>query len=93
MATTQPDAMHEDFKKIPGFTFRFNFLFVGLINAFMAVDRYRNGRPSNRHVARHEEQVTHADGSTFKVIVMSPVERQGPIPALIYYHGGAFALG
>jgi acetyl esterase len=92
MATTQPDAMHDDFKKIPGFTLRFNFLFVGLINAFMAFDRYRNGGPSNPHVARHEEQITNADGSTFKVIVMSPVERQGPIPALIYYHGGAFAL-
>jgi hypothetical protein len=84
MATKQPqpDAMHDDFKKIPGFTFRDNRLLVGAINAFMAFDRYRNGKPSNPQVSRSEQQVKSADGSSFKVILMSPVGQQGPLPAL-----------
>jgi len=92
MPTTQPDGMHEEFKKVLAGTLRFNFLDLGFMNTVMAIDRFRNGAPANPQVVRRRETIRQPDGRRFKVIIMSPAERRAAIPALIYYHGGAFAV-
>ena len=92
MAKKTAYQMHEDYKKLPSFDFRFNKLLVGAVNGLMALDRYRTGRSADPRISRRKEQIQNPDGSAFNVIIMSSDNQQDNSPALIYYHGGAFAL-
>jgi len=84
--------MHDDFKKIPLFTFRFNRPLVGLINAYLAWDRFRKKSSRDPLVERRDARIHHLGGSSFEVTIMRPPGGRKPSPALLYYHGGAFAL-
>ncbi len=92
MAKKSDYPLHEDYKKLPAFTLRFNPVLIGLLNAFLAFDRFRQRRSANPRIDRQEERIQQPDGSSFKVIVMRPKGLQESMPALLYYHGGAFAL-
>jgi acetyl esterase/lipase len=82
--------IHPDFARIPVITLKFSALIIGLINLFMKVQRWLSKRSFALNIQKHN--VTSADGNRFKVIVMTPHNLQKPAPALLYFHGGAFAL-
>jgi acetyl esterase len=82
--------IHPDFARFPVFTFKFSPMITGLANAVMRVQRALTKRTFDLAVGRHT--VESADGSRFDVITMTPHALQRPAPALLYYHGGAFAL-
>jgi len=86
----KPYDIHPDFAKFPSVTLKFSPLLIWLINTFMKVQRFFAKRSFDLGIARHT--LTSADGSRFKVITMTPHGLQKPAPALLYYHGGAFAL-
>lgn len=83
-------AIHPDFARFPVFTFRFSPMITGLINSVMRMQRFLTKRSFNLTVGRHT--VASTDGSRFEVITMTPHGLARPGPALLYYHGGAFAL-
>ena len=82
--------IHPDFAKFLVITLKFSPLIIGLINSFMKLQRALTKRSYALDVQKHE--IASADGSRFYVIVMTPAHLQKPAPALIIYHGGAFAL-
>lgn len=82
--------IHPDFSRFPVITFNFNALLMSLINGFMALQRALAKRKFALDVRHH--LVESSDGSRFKVLVMTPHGLQQPAPALLYYHGGAFAM-
>lgn len=82
--------IHPDFARFPVITFNFSPLIIGPINMLGRVVRFFAKRSFNLAVARHT--VASADGTRFDVIVMTPRGLQRPAPALVYYHGGAFAM-
>jgi acetyl esterase len=92
MASTPTHALHKDYRRIPSMDLRFNRVLLGLINCFLACDRFFAKRRADARVSRREEIVSNADGSSFKVIVMHPETAQPTAPALVYYPGGGFAL-
>lgn len=83
-------AIHPDFARFPVFTFKFTPLITGLINAVMRLQCFIGKRSFKLAIAKHS--LTSADGSRFEVITMTPHGLARPAPALLYYHGGAFAL-
>lgn len=82
--------IHPDFSRFPVITFNFSPLVIGLINGVMSVQRFFSRGSLELDVTRHK--VTSIDGSRFEVITMTPPGLQRPAPALVYYHGGAFAM-
>lgn len=86
----KPYDIHTDFAKFPVVTLKFSPLILWLLNSLMKVQRYFTKRSYNLGVARHT--LTSTDGEPFKIIVMTPHGLEKPGPALLYYHGGAFAL-
>ncbi|MEZ5571820.1 MAG: alpha/beta hydrolase [Halioglobus sp.] len=82
--------IHPDFAKFPTITLRFNALLMALINTLMRLMTFFTKRSFDLTVSRHK--VSSADGSAFPVITMTPQDLQQPAPALVYYHGGAFAM-
>ena len=92
MASKTQYAMHEDYKKIPSFNFPFNRLAVGLVNGFLAWDRYRSKSSADARVERREQEIATRDGDSFKLIIMRPKGLTDSCPAVLYYHGGAFAF-
>ena len=83
-------AIHPDFEQLPVFNMRFNGLIVGLLNMLMRLTRWLSrgipGAPWERHV------VTRPDGTRLNLLVFRPQDGGGRRPALLYYHGGGFAL-
>lgn len=82
--------IHPDFARIPSITFRFSAPIMGLINASMKVQRKFAKRKFALDINR--QAIASTDGSRFDVIVMTPHNLHKPAPALLYYHGGAFAM-
>ena len=82
--------VHPDFAKIPVITFRFNPLLMAAIGALTRALTFLTKRSYDLDITRHK--VTSDDGSVFPVIIMTPHGLQKPAPALVYYHGGAFAM-
>lgn len=82
--------IHPDFARFPAITFRFSPFIMGLINTVMRAQRLFSRRSYNLTVATHT--IASADGDRFDVITMTPHHLQSPAPALLYYHGGAFAM-
>jgi len=82
--------IHPDFAKYPVINFKFNALLTGLLNAISKVLRFFSKRSPEIVVENHF--IRRADGSRLKVFTMSPRGLGKSAPALVYYHGGAFAL-
>jgi acetyl esterase len=83
-------AIHPDFAKVPVFTFRFNALLMNALNALGRTLTFLTKRSYN--LATSRQKISSADGSLFPIITMTPHGLQRPAPALVYYHGGAFAM-
>jgi acetyl esterase len=82
--------IHPDFARFPVLSFKFNAMLLWFINAlskFMCFFAWRSLKLEidNHHIAR-------SDGSRLKVATMTPYGLAKPAPALIYYHGGGFAI-
>jgi acetyl esterase/lipase len=82
--------IHPDFARIPSITFRFSAPIMWLINLSMTLQRKFAKRKFALDINR--QAIASTDGSRFEVIVMTPHNLQKPAPALLYYHGGAFAM-
>lgn len=82
--------IHPDFAKFPVLTFRFSPLLLWLINALSKIQRSFARRALELLVEEHF--IARADGSRLKVFTMTPHGLAKPAPALVYYHGGAFAM-
>jgi acetyl esterase/lipase len=82
--------IHPDFEKFPVLNLKFSPLIIGLINLFMRIQRFFAKRSFNLIIDKHH--ISHADGHNVKVITMTPHGLEKPAPALIYYHGGGFAM-
>lgn len=82
--------IHPDFAKIPSITFRFSAPIMWLINSLMKMQR----KFARRELALDCKTLAlaSADGGHFDVLVMTPHNLDKPAPALLYYHGGAFAM-
>lgn len=83
-------AIHPDFAKVPVFNFRFHPLLMSSLNTLTRALTFVTKRSYSLSVAKRE--IRSADGSRFPVLVMTPHDLQRPAPALLYYHGGAFAM-
>lgn len=83
-------SVHPDFAKLPALTLAFDPVSTAAINTVIACMRLYQTPFFSRNATRHT--ITSIDGSTFKVFVFAPPNPQAKTPALIYYHGGAFAL-
>tara|TARA_R110002111_G_scaffold5217_4_gene26309 strand:- start:23 stop:976 length:954 start_codon:yes stop_codon:yes gene_type:complete len=82
--------IHPDFARFPVFSFRFNSIIVALLNLAVRTTRWLAKRSFSLDTQHHT--LVSADGDNFNVIVMTPHGLQSPAPALLYYHGGAFAM-
>ena len=82
--------IHPDYQKLPRVTFSFKGWIVALLNLIMAFTRLFGRRKSN--LTMHKESIRRSDGSALRIIRMVPPEQSTPMPCLLYYHGGGFAL-
>ena len=89
---TDTSNMHEDYKKVPSFNLPFNAVAVWLLNLFLKFDQWRRCRRPGPGVEVVSEMIGTKDGARIKALVMRPAEASGPLPVVLYYHGGAFAL-
>lgn len=92
MANLQKYPVHPDYAKIPSMPFPFGRLSTALINAWVEFDAQRQMRKVPAQVAKH--WVASADRHYFPVYEFRP-ENTHPeevLPAVVYYHGGAFVL-
>ncbi len=83
--------IHPDFARFPVFTFNFSAPVVWLFNLLIKITRWLGKRSFSLLTTTHS--LVGADGSRFNVIVMTPHGLTDSAPALVYYHGGGFALG
>ncbi len=92
MAKKNKYAVHPDFSHYPAFPFPFNPLLLGLLNQFLHLDTFFRQRKIKAKAKRH--LLASSDGSVFEVLQFNPDNmRSGEkLPAVIYYHGGAFVL-
>jgi acetyl esterase/lipase len=86
-------ALHEDYRKVPVFNFRFNPLLMSFANGTLMLERFFNCRKPTTGTTRETRQVTSFDGKAVPAIIIRPDNLVKPAPLLLYYHGGAFALG
>ena len=82
--------IHPDFAKFPVLTLKFSPWILWLINLIMKIQRFVTKRSFNLSIDHH--QVNREDGSSLKITTMTPLGIEKPAPALIYYHGGGFAM-
>ena len=90
MSATKRYAIHQDFEKFPVMNFRFNSLVIGLLNLLLRVTRVFRNRSDAVAVTRH--RIVGEGGHRFDVKVFTPKTVTAAAPALVYYHGGAFAM-
>jgi len=92
MAKQSKYAIHPDFAHYPAIPFPFNGLMVSLINGLMHMDTFFRQRHLLQQAIKHSAQSV--DGSHFNIYQFNPkdVKPGEKLPALIYYHGGAFVL-
>lgn len=65
---------------------------MGFLNGIMKLMRLLD-RARTPDVTRNMVQVRGADGAVFDLIMLVPRVLQKPAPVVLYFHGGAFALG
>jgi acetyl esterase len=92
MANLQKYAVHPDYAKMPSMPFPFNGIVVGLLNLWVEFDAQRQMKKVNARVAKH--WVPSADRHYFPVYEFRPRNShpEEKLPAVVYYHGGAFVL-
>ncbi len=82
--------IHPDFARLPVINFRFGRLLLWLINGVSRLQRFFVRR--SLRVELQKQRITRDAGSGFTVIRMTPPGLASPAPALLYYHGGGFAI-
>lgn len=90
MPAAERYAIHEDFAKFPAMSIRFNSLVIGLLNLLIRVTRWR--RQKDDAVAVTSHKIEGVGGQRFEIKVFTPEGVSTSAPALVYYHGGAFAM-
>lgn len=92
MAKNNKYAIHPDFAHYPYMPFPFGGVMVAMINGLIRMDTFFR----QRHLlGKAKVHLVHsADGASFKVYQFMPDHHQAgkKLPAIVYYHGGAFAL-
>ncbi len=83
-------AIHPDFARFPVLTFKFSTPLLWLINSLSKMQRFFARRSLDLVIENHF--IARADGSRLTVATMTPHGLAKPAPALVYYHGGAFAM-
>lgn len=92
MAKKLKYSIHPDFAHYPVIPFPFNGAIVSVLNALMHTDTFFTQRHLLKKAIKHT--VTSIDGAPFNVYQFNPHDAKvdEKLPALIYYHGGAFVL-
>ena len=83
--------IHPDFARFPVFTLKFRTPTLWLFNTLNSLLCFFVRRRLRLAVTDH--LLPRPDGSVLKVMSMKPENIAKPAPALVYYHGGAFAIG
>lgn len=82
--------IHQDFARFPVTNFKFRGLLLWIINTLMKLHCFFVWRSLKLNVDKHS--ISRPDGSQLTVFTLTPPELKKPAPALIYYHGGGFAM-
>jgi acetyl esterase/lipase len=83
--------VHPDFEKLPVYNMRFNRVVVGLLNLLIRLTRRLHRARAG--VSLEKAALTRPDGTALDLLVFRPIAGGGGTrPALLYCHGGAFAL-
>lgn len=92
MANLKKYAVHPDYARIPSLPFPFNGIVTGLLNRCILLDVQLRQRGVMRKTVKH--WVASSDRSYFPVYELRPdtARPDEKLPALVYYHGGAFVL-
>jgi acetyl esterase/lipase len=92
MANLQKYAVHPDYAKMPSAPFPFNGIVTGIINQWLMLDIWLRQRHVMARATKH--WVASKDRSYFPVYEFRPknAHPDEKLPAVIYYHGGAFVL-
>lgn len=85
-----PHNVHPRFRRLPSLTLSFKRWFIGLINRLLVLERLIWQKKSAVKLQRH--LIPRADGSALSIIKMTPPGISRPMPCMLYFHGGAFAL-
>ncbi len=92
MAKKSKYAIDPAFAHFPAISIPFNRIAVGLLNRFLHLDTWRQQRHVKAKAQLHE--VTTQDGHAMAVWQFRPDDAKPDevLPAVVYYHGGGFAL-
>jgi acetyl esterase/lipase len=90
MAGSNKYAIHSDFAKIPSVNLRYSPLIVAILNAISRLVRFFQKRRFDLTVTPHV--IESGTGQAVDVKVLTPHNIKPNAPALVYYHGGGFAL-
>lgn len=90
MSTTNKYAIHSDFEKVPVINIKFSRPVIGLLNLLLKATRLRKKTTPGVTTTRYT--IKGDSGHAIKLIVAVPDDIQPDAPALVYYHGGAFAM-
>ena len=83
--------VHPDFKMFPVFTVKYNWLFLSIINAIVIIQQFFTNRKLVNQATTHT--IKTKDNAGLKIIEFSPeVKTDKAMPAIVYFHGGAFVL-
>tara|TARA_R110000823_G_scaffold144958_3_gene275060 strand:+ start:13496 stop:14443 length:948 start_codon:yes stop_codon:yes gene_type:complete len=82
--------IHPDFARLPVITLKFGAVLLWLINAILKLQRFFARRALR--VAPQQHRVENEAGDWFNVLSISPPGLPERAPALLYYHGGGFAM-
>ena len=83
-------SIHPDFAKLPRLKLKFTPFIVGLINLTLFIQNKL--RKSSQQIIMSKRTLTSSDGKTFSALIFKPKDLPENSPALIYYHGGGFAI-
>lgn len=90
MSATKKYAIHSDFEKVPVLNIKFSPLIIGLLNLALKATRLRKKKTPG--VTTRQYKITGDGGHQIKLIISTPDDIKPNAPALMYYHGGAFAM-
>lgn len=85
-------AVHADFAKYPSPSSSFNAPLAWTINTLVKIDRFVRCRKPQAGLTRTTHRFQTADGYSVPCVVIAPLNLAKPAPAVVYYHGGAYAL-
>ncbi len=88
-------AIAPEYRRLPAVMLSFRRWSVALINAFLMLERWLARRSVNTDIRR--QNIARRDGSSLRLLIFKPrlFSSQlpfNPLPCIVYYHGGAFAL-